>query len=31
MRGPGQLLGAFDANLGAGQSDVWSNGITDKA
>jgi subtilase-type serine protease len=25
------LLGAFDANLGAGQSDVWSNGITDKA
>jgi subtilase-type serine protease len=31
MRGPGQLLGSFDANLGAGQSDVWSNGITDKA
>src|SRR5471030_1426007 len=31
MRGPGQLLGAFDANLGAGQSDVWSNGISDKA
>ncbi|WLI15599.1 MULTISPECIES: autotransporter serine protease [Pseudomonas] len=31
MRGPGQLLGTFDANLGAGQSDVWSNGITDKA
>ncbi|MGW8466621.1 autotransporter serine peptidase EprS [Pseudomonas sp. CLCA07] len=31
MRGPGQLLGRFDANLGAGQSDVWSNGITDKA
>ncbi|UWF46708.1 autotransporter domain-containing protein [Pseudomonas sp. N3-W] len=31
MRGPGQLLGAFDANLGAGQSDVWSNGLSDKA
>ncbi|WP_454188789.1 autotransporter serine peptidase EprS [Pseudomonas sp. ADAK2 TE3594] len=31
MRGPGQLLGSFDANLVAGQSDVWSNGITDKA
>ncbi|MGE8186651.1 autotransporter domain-containing protein [Pseudomonas sp. NPDC086278] len=31
MRGPGQLLGRFEANLGAGQSDVWSNGITDKA
>ncbi|EJL99359.1 outer membrane autotransporter barrel domain-containing protein [Pseudomonas sp. GM102] len=31
MHGPGQLLGSFDANLGAGQSDVWSNGITDKA
>jgi subtilase-type serine protease len=31
MRGPGQLLGAFDANLGAGQSDVWSNDISDKA
>jgi len=31
MRGPGQLLGSFDANLGAGQSDVWSNGISDKA
>ncbi|WP_230172710.1 autotransporter serine protease [Pseudomonas sp. Bi123] len=31
MRGPGQLLGTFDANLGAGQSDVWSNDISDKA
>ncbi|WLG47948.1 autotransporter serine protease [Pseudomonas sp. FP1740] len=31
MRGPGQLLGAFDAHLGAGQSDVWSNDISDKA
>jgi subtilase-type serine protease len=31
MRGPGQLLGAFDANLGAGQRDVWSNDISDKA
>jgi subtilase-type serine protease len=25
------LLGAFDANLAAGQSDVWSNDISDKA
>lgn len=31
MRGPGQLLGAFDAHLAAGQSDVWSNDISDKA
>ncbi|MFS2068033.1 autotransporter domain-containing protein [Pseudomonas sp. CT11-2] len=31
MRGPGQLLGTFDANLGAGQSDVWTNDISDKA
>lgn len=31
MHGPGQLLGGFDAHLGAGQSDVWSNGISDKA
>ncbi len=31
MHGPGQLLGAFDANLPAGQSDVWSNDISDKA
>jgi len=31
MRGPGQLLATFDANLEAGQSDVWSNDISDKA
>jgi subtilisin family serine protease len=31
MHGPGQLLGAFDADLAAGQSDVWSNAISDKA
>jgi subtilase-type serine protease len=31
MHGPGQLLGAFNANLAAGQSDVWSNDISDKA
>jgi subtilase-type serine protease len=31
MRGPGQLLGAFDANLPAGQRDVWSNDISDNA
>ncbi|WP_095077087.1 autotransporter serine protease [Pseudomonas sp. Irchel s3h17] len=31
MRGPGQLLGEFDANLGVGQRDVWSNDISDKA
>jgi subtilase-type serine protease len=31
MRGPGQLLGAFDASLGAGQRDIWSNDISDKA
>ena len=31
MRGPGQLLGAFDANLATGQRDVWSNDISDKA
>jgi len=31
MGGPGQLLGAFDAHLLAGQSDVWSNDISDKA
>jgi len=31
MRGPGQLLGPFDANLAAGQRDVWSNDISDKA
>jgi subtilase-type serine protease len=31
MRGPGQLLGTFDATLGAGQTDVWSNDISDRA
>lgn len=31
MRGPGQLLGEFDANLGVGQRDVWSHDISDKA
>ncbi|CAM3282565.1 autotransporter domain-containing protein [Pseudomonas floridensis] len=31
MRGPGQLLGTFDATLGAGQTDVWSNDISDQA
>ena len=31
MCGPGQLLGAFDASLGAGQRDIWSNDISDKA
>ncbi|KEZ71442.1 membrane protein, partial [Pseudomonas syringae pv. syringae FF5] len=31
MRGPGQLLGTFDANLGAGLTDVWSNNISDQA
>ncbi|MGE1173082.1 autotransporter serine protease [Pseudomonas sp. BW7P1] len=31
MGGPGQLLGAFDAHLLAGQSDVWSNDISDRA
>ncbi|CAI8968470.1 subtilase-type serine protease [Pseudomonas sp. IT-232MI5] len=31
MRGPGQLMGVFNANLAAGQSDVWSNDISDKA
>ncbi|AXI61549.1 autotransporter outer membrane beta-barrel domain-containing protein [Pseudomonas kribbensis] len=31
MGGPGQLLGAFDANLATGQRDVWSNDISDKA
>ncbi|TFH79784.1 autotransporter serine protease [Pseudomonas kribbensis] len=31
MGGPGQLLGAFDANLASGQRDVWSNDISDKA
>ncbi|WP_051903273.1 autotransporter serine protease [Pseudomonas fluorescens] len=31
MHGPGQLLGAMEVNLAAGQGDVWSNGISDKA
>ncbi|RMO84050.1 Outer membrane autotransporter barrel [Pseudomonas syringae pv. philadelphi] len=31
MRGPGQLLGTFDANLGAGLTDTWSNDISDQA
>ncbi|AVE03841.1 autotransporter serine protease [Pseudomonas palleroniana] len=31
MHGPGQLLGAMNVNLAAGQGDVWSNGITDQA
>ncbi|MPQ82665.1 autotransporter domain-containing protein [Pseudomonas sp. MAFF 730085] len=31
MHGPGQLLGAMDVNLAAGQGDVWSNGISDQA
>ncbi|VVM58152.1 autotransporter serine protease [Pseudomonas fluorescens] len=31
MRGPGQLLGEFDASLGAGQRDVWRNDLSDKA
>ncbi|MBV4455562.1 MULTISPECIES: autotransporter serine peptidase EprS [Pseudomonas] len=31
MRGPGQLLGVMNVNLAAGQSDRWSNGISDQA
>ncbi|WP_411380236.1 autotransporter domain-containing protein [Pseudomonas sp. MPB26] len=31
MRGPGQLLGAMNVDLAAGQSDHWSNGISDQA
>lgn len=31
MHGPGQLLGAMNINLAAGQADVWSNGISDQA
>jgi subtilase-type serine protease len=31
MRGPGQLLGTFNATLAAGQADVWSNDISDQA
>ncbi|MGC6369929.1 autotransporter serine protease [Pseudomonas sp. K2I15] len=31
MHGPGQLLGLMDVTMAAGQSDVWSNAISDKA
>ncbi len=31
MHGPGQLLGAMNVNLAAGQADVWSNSISDQA
>ncbi|MFL1491174.1 autotransporter serine peptidase EprS [Pseudomonas antarctica] len=31
MHGPGQLLGAMDVSLAAGQADVWSNDISDQA
>ncbi|MBY0258869.1 MAG: autotransporter-associated beta strand repeat-containing protein, partial [Methylobacterium sp.] len=31
MNGPGQFLGRFNANLGAGVSDTWSNDISDAA
>ncbi|MNJ22818.1 Extracellular serine protease precursor [compost metagenome] len=31
LGGPGQLLGRFDANLGQGINDVWSNDISDVA
>lgn len=31
MHGPGQLLGAMNVNLAAGQADVWSNDISDQA
>jgi len=31
MHGPGQLLGPTDYTLAAGQGDVWSNAISDKA
>ncbi|NBF03100.1 autotransporter domain-containing protein [Pseudomonas sp. Fl5BN2] len=31
LHGPGQLLGEFKVNLGAGQGDIWSNGISDQA
>jgi subtilase-type serine protease len=31
MNGPGQFLGRFDARLGAGVSDTWSNDISDAA
>ncbi|TXM71273.1 S8 family serine peptidase [Methylobacterium sp. WL69] len=31
MNGPGQFLGRFDAHLGAGVADTWSNDISDAA
>ena len=31
LHGPGQLLGEFNVNLGRGQGDSWSNGISDQA
>ncbi|KAA0943541.1 autotransporter domain-containing protein [Pseudomonas sp. ANT_H14] len=31
MHGPGQLLGPMGVSLAAGQGDVWSNAISDKA
>lgn len=31
MHGPGQLLGLMDVTMAAGQGDVWSNAISDKA
>lgn len=31
MNGPGQLLSRFDAHLGTGVNDSWSNAISDKA
>jgi subtilase-type serine protease len=31
MNGPGQFLGRFDANLGAGARDIWSNDISQVA
>ncbi|WP_241527047.1 S8 family peptidase, partial [Pseudomonas sp. BIOMIG1N] len=31
LHGPGQLLGEFNVNLGAGQGDIWNNGISDQA
>ncbi|MGC5698934.1 autotransporter domain-containing protein [Pseudomonas sp. NFXW11] len=31
LHGPGQLLGELRVNLGAGQGDTWSNGISDQA
>ena len=31
MQGPGQLLGAMQVSLAAGQGDVWSNDLSDQA